>query len=96
MIKGFYDSFHRTVDFVKENAERESGERVLGNDPKTGRVVKVRLGRFGPIAQIGEPEDEEKPIFVSLAPGQQLESLELEEALNYPSRLEPMKTKRLP
>jgi DNA topoisomerase-1 len=81
MIKGFYDSFHRTVDFVKENAERESGERVLGNDPKTGRVVKVRLGRFGPIAQIGEPEDEEKPIFVSLSPGQQLESLELDEAL---------------
>ena len=81
MIKGFYDSFHKTVDFVKENAERESGERVLGNDPKTGRVVKVRLGRFGPIAQIGEPEEDEKPIFVSLAPGQQLESLQLEEAL---------------
>ncbi len=81
MIKGFYDGFHKTVDFVKENAARESGERVLGNDPKSGRVVKVRLGRFGPIAQIGEPEDEEKPIFVSLAPGQQLESLELEEAL---------------
>lgn len=81
MIKGFYDSFHKTVDFVKENAERESGERILGNDPKTGRVVKVRLGRFGPIAQIGEPEEDEKPIFVSLAPGQQLESLQLEEAL---------------
>ena len=81
MIKGFYDGFHKTVDFVKENATRESGERILGNDPKSGRVVKVRLGRFGPIAQIGEPEDEEKPIFVSLAPGQQLESLELEEAL---------------
>lgn len=81
MIKGFYDSFHKTVDFVKENAERESGERILGNDPKTGRVVKVRLGRFGPIAQIGEPEDDEKPVFVSLAPGQQLESLQLEEAL---------------
>jgi len=81
MIKGFYDSFHKTVNFVKENAERESGERVLGNDPKTGRVVKVRLGRFGPIAQIGEPEDKEKPVFVSLAPTQQLESLELEEAL---------------
>ena len=81
MIRGFYDNFHKTVDFVKENAERESGERVLGNDPKTGRVVKVRLGRFGPIAQIGESEDEEKPVFVSLAPGQQLESIELEEAL---------------
>jgi DNA topoisomerase-1 len=81
MIKGFYDGFHKTVDFVKENATRESGERILGNDPKSGRVVKVRLGRFGPIAQIGEPEDDEKPIFVSLAPGQQLESLELEDAL---------------
>ena len=81
MIKGFYDSFHKTVDFVKENATRESGERVLGNDPKSGRVVKVRLGRFGPIAQIGEPEDEEKPVFVSLSPGQQLESLQLNEAL---------------
>ena len=81
MIKGFYDSFHKTVDFVKENATRESGERVLGNDPKSGRVVKVRLGRFGPIAQIGEPEDEEKPVFVSLSPGQNLESLQLNEAL---------------
>ena len=81
MIKGFYNSFQKTIDFVKENANRESGERILGKDPTSGRVVKVRLGRFGPIAQIGEPEDEEKPIFVSLAPGQQLESLELEDAL---------------
>ena len=81
MIKGFYNSFQKTIDFVKENANRESGERILGKDPNSGRVVKVRLGRFGPIAQIGEPEDEEKPIFVSLAPGQQLESLELEDAL---------------
>ena len=81
MIKGFYNGFQKTIDFVKENANRESGERILGKDPKSGRVVKVRLGRFGPIAQIGEPEDEEKPIFVSLAPGQQLESLELEDAL---------------
>ena len=81
MIKGFYNNFHKTVNHVKENAERESGERILGNDPKTGRVVKVRLGRFGPIAQIGEAKDEEKPVFVSLAPGQQLESIGLEEAL---------------
>ena len=81
MIKGFYNSFQKTIDFVKENANRESGERILGKDPKSGRIVKVRLGRFGPIAQIGEPGDEEKPIFASLAPGQQLESLELEDAL---------------
>ena len=81
MIKGFYNSFQKTIDFVKENASRESGERILGKDPQSGRVVKVRLGRFGPIAQIGEPEDEEKPIFVSLAHGQQLESIELGDAL---------------
>ncbi len=81
MIKGFYDNFHKTVSHVNENASRESGERILGNDPKSGRVVKVRLGRFGPIAQIGEAEDEEKPIFVSLSPGQQLETLELGDAL---------------
>lgn len=81
MIKGFYNNFHKTVNHVKENATRESGERILGNDPKSGRVVKVRLGRFGPIAQIGEAEDDEKPVFVSLAPGQQLETLELEDAL---------------
>jgi DNA topoisomerase-1 len=81
MIKGFYDNFHKTVSHVNENATRESGERILGNDPKSGRVVKVRLGRFGPIAQIGEAEDEEKPIFVSLSPGQQLETLELDDAL---------------
>ena len=81
MIKGFYDNFHKTVSHVNENATRESGERTLGNDPKSGRVVKVRLGRFGPIAQIGEAEDDEKPIFVSLSPGQQLETLELDDAL---------------
>jgi DNA topoisomerase-1 len=81
MIKGFYGNFHKTVNFVKENAERESGERILGEDPRSGRVVKVRLGRFGPIAQIGESEDDEKPVFVSLAPGQQLESISLDEAL---------------
>ena len=81
MIRGFYDNFHKTVSHVNENATRESGERILGNDPKSGRVVKVRLGRFGPIAQIGEAEDEEKPIFVSLSPGQQLETLELDDAL---------------
>ena len=44
MIKGFYNSFQKTIDFVKENANRESGERILGKDPKSGRVVKVRLG----------------------------------------------------
>ena len=60
MIKGFYTSFHETVEDVKENAERESGERILGKHPESGKTVLVRLGKFGPIAQIGAPEDEEK------------------------------------
>ncbi len=81
MLKVFYNSFHTTVEEVKENAQRESGERVLGEDPKSGRMVKVRLGKFGPIAQIGETEDEEKPIFASLSSDQQLSTITFEEAL---------------
>ena len=81
MLKDFYGQFHATVNDVQANAQRESGERILGNDPKSGRVVKVRLGKFGPIAQIGDPEEEEKPIFASLSPQQQLESITLDEAI---------------
>jgi len=81
MLKGFYDQFHLTVEHVKENAQRESGERVLGVDPKSGRSVKVRLGKFGPMAQIGDPEDDDKSIFASLGPNQQLESITFEEVL---------------
>lgn len=81
MLKGFYGQFHDTVEHVKENAQRESGERVLGVDPRSGRTVKVRLGKFGPIAQIGDPEEEEKPIFASLGPNQQLESISFEEVM---------------
>lgn len=81
MIKGFYGDFHETVDYVNTHAERESGERVLGEHPDSGRVVKVRLGKFGPIAQIGNAEDDEKPVFASLAPEQQLDTITFEEAL---------------
>ena len=81
MIQGFYDNFHKTVNHVKENAQRESGERVLGMHPENDRPIKVRLGKYGPIAQIGNPDDEDKPVFASLAPGQQLETITLEEAL---------------
>jgi DNA topoisomerase-1 len=81
MLKGFYGQFHDTVEHVKENAQRESGERVLGVDPRSGRTVKVRLGKFGPIAQIGDPEEEEKPIFASLGLNQQLESISFEEVM---------------
>ena len=81
MIKGFYGDFHKTVDFVQENAERESGERGLGVDPKSGRELKVRLGKFGPIAQIGNSDDEEKPVYASLTAEQQLDTITFEAAL---------------
>ena len=81
MLKGFYKQFHETVEDVKENAQRESGERVLGVDPRSGRSVKVRLGKFGPMAQIGDPDEEEKPIYASLGPNQQLESITFDEVM---------------
>tara|TARA_B100000809_G_scaffold3856_1_gene4108 strand:+ start:3530 stop:6061 length:2532 start_codon:yes stop_codon:yes gene_type:complete len=81
MIKGFYDTFHPTVEDVSENAERESGERVLGKHPETGRTILVRLGKFGPMAQIGDPEDEEK-LFASLLKEQNLGTITLEQALD--------------
>lgn len=82
MMKDFYKGFHPQVEDVQENAERESGERILGTDPKTGRQVSVRLGRFGPMVQIGAAEEEEKPIFASLSPDQQLNSITFEEAMD--------------
>ncbi|MBE7689336.1 type I DNA topoisomerase [Tenacibaculum piscium] len=80
MIKEFYTNFHKTVEDVKENAERESGERILGKHPESGKTILVRLGKFGPIAQIGAPDDEEKQ-FASLNKEQHLGTITLEEAL---------------
>jgi DNA topoisomerase-1 len=82
MMKDFYKGFHPQVEDVQENAERESGERILGTDPKTGRQVSVRLGKFGPMVQVGTMEDEEKPKFASLSPDQQLGSITYEEAMD--------------
>ncbi|MCD2260226.1 type I DNA topoisomerase [Psychroserpens luteolus] len=81
MMKEFYKSFHPRVEDVQENAERESGERVLGTDPKSGKQVSVRLGKFGPMVQIGTVDDEEKPQFASLAPDQQLTTITYDEAM---------------
>ena len=81
IMKEFYEDFHPQVEHVQENADRESGERVLGTDPKTGRQVSVRLGKFGPMVQIGTAEDDEKPIFASLTPDQQLNTITYEEAM---------------
>ncbi|WP_412983886.1 type I DNA topoisomerase [Pontimicrobium sp. IMCC45349] len=82
MMKDFYKGFHPQVEDVKQNAERESGERILGTDPKTGRQVSVRLGKFGPMVQIGTVDDEEKPLFASLSPDQQLTAITYEEAMD--------------
>jgi len=81
MMQEFYDKFHPNVKEVEANAERESGERILGKDPKTGRQVSVRLGKFGPMVQIGEAEEEDKK-FASLMADQNIGSITLEEALN--------------
>jgi len=81
IMKEFYEDFHPQVEHVQENADRESGERVLGVDPKTGRQVSVRLGKFGPMVQVGTVEDDEKPIFASLAPDQQINTITYEEAM---------------
>lgn len=82
MMKDFYKDFHPNVKDVEENAERESGERILGEDPETGRQVSVRLGRFGPMVQIGTADEEEKPQFASLLPDQSLETITFEEAMD--------------
>jgi DNA topoisomerase-1 len=80
MMQEFYDQFHPNVKDVEENAERESGERILGTDPKSGKPVSVRLGKFGPMAQIGAADDEEKT-FASLMNEQNIGTITIEEAL---------------
>ena len=82
ILKEFYSSFHPIVEDVQLNATRETGERVLGDDPKTGRKVSVRLGKFGPMAQIGTVDEEEKPIFAGLLPDQKISKITLEETLD--------------
>ena len=81
ILKEFYGTFHPNVEDVKENAERESGERLLGLDPVSGRKVIVRLGKFGPMVQIGKIDDEEKPIYAGLLPHQKISKISLEESL---------------
>ncbi|MDG2446848.1 MAG: type I DNA topoisomerase [Flavobacteriaceae bacterium] len=81
MMKNFYKKFHPQIQDVTENAGRESGERILGKDPISGKTVLVRLGKFGPIAQIGAPDDEEKK-FASLRPDQQLHQVTFEDVMD--------------
>lgn len=81
MIAEFYKPFHNQITDTLENAERASGERLLGTDPKTKKPVIARIGRFGPMIQIGSTEDEEKPQFASLLPEQNISNITLEQAL---------------
>ncbi len=85
MIDTFYQPFHGKVEKALKHSERSKGERILGTDPKTGKQVSVKIGRFGPLAQLGEvstDEEGEKPQFASLQAGQHLETITLEEALD--------------
>ena len=80
-IDGFYTQFHPNVEEAMHSTGKKAGERELGIDPVSGRPVFVKIGRFGPVAQIGLASDEEKPKFASLRAGQSMEALTLEEAL---------------
>ena len=81
MIREFYAGFHKQVVSTTENSGKFSGEKFLGVDPATGKNVYVKVGRFGPVAQIGDTESEEKPRFAGLRKNQSIETITLEEVL---------------
>ena len=81
MISQFYDGFAKTVFDVSEKSKPAKGQRLLGQDPTSGENVYVKIGRFGPIAQIGEVSDDKKPKFASLLANQSISTIQLEEAL---------------
>lgn len=82
MLEKFYAPFHKDVVKTIEESERSTGERVLGIDPKTGKKVIARIGRFGPLVQIGEQGDEEKPVYAKVPKNLSIQTITLEEALN--------------
>ncbi len=81
IIKDFYGDFNEKIEETQKNSGKFSGERLLGVDPESGKNVYVKIGRFGPIVQIGDTESEEKPRFAGLRKGQSVETITLEEAL---------------
>jgi len=82
MIDGFYKPFHNNIEVTLETAERAKGERVLGLDAETGKKVVARMGRFGPMVQIGESNnEEEKPRFAKLKADQSIETITMDEAM---------------
>ncbi len=81
MIKSFYNPFHEKVEETMETSEKVKGERLLGTDPKSGRNIYARIGRYGPMVQIGDREEDKKPQFAGLRKNQSIETITLEEAL---------------
>ncbi len=84
MIDQFYKPFHEGIEDTLENAERVTGERILGKDPESGRTVLVRLSRNGPVVQIGAPDElaeDEKPRYANLKPGQSMGQVELDDVM---------------
>lgn len=82
MVGEFYKPFHESVEHTLENADRAKGERELGKDPATGKPVFARMGRYGPMVQIGNAEDEEKPRFAKLKATQSIETISLGDAMD--------------
>lgn len=82
MLKEFYQPFHKTVVSTEKDSERVTGERILGKDPASGLTLLVRVGRFGPMAQIGTPEETEKARYSKLRSDQRLDTITFEEALD--------------
>jgi DNA topoisomerase-1 len=81
MLEEFYNPFHETIEHTLENAERAKGERELGFDPVSGKKVIARMGRYGPMVQVGHQDEEEKPRFAKLKPSQSIETISFEEAM---------------
>jgi DNA topoisomerase I len=82
MIRKFYGPFHERIESTLETSKKVSGEKNLGNDPQSGAPVFVKIGRYGPMVQLGDAESETKPRFASLKKGQSIETISLEEALD--------------
>ncbi|MFM1930501.1 MAG: hypothetical protein RL387_1829 [Bacteroidota bacterium] len=81
MLENFYQPFHETIEHTLETAERAKGERELGFDPVSGKKVIARMGRYGPMVQVGHQDEEEKPKFAKLKASQSIETISFEEAM---------------
>ena len=82
VIDGFYRPFHKNIETTQKNSHRSSGERLIGVDPKSGKNVYAKIGRYGTLIQVGDTNNDEKPKFASMKKGQSIETITLEEALS--------------